>query len=351
METTFSTEYNTSKPYIKINKETSGFLIIIIILIIFVFFIFYFKPENSNQYEKKEHMTGGTLTQLFAKDSQDVYLNNNADIPATGNYTLFWNQPTRVANTFMNRGSPLPSLILPDTPMNPNPYALEASNSYYDNLMNECAKPANFTNPVLNLKDVLPDQNYVKSKQRKTVLKTKENKSKVKPIDLSETSNYESVKNEKSQINNEEILSDKLVPTIDDNILPSSLSSLSMPLNPNKPPNPYELANVAKQVATNKNTVDNLPALTQWKPIDYLYQGYYDNLLYNKDCLRNPSSCGSNSGGFRLGEDFNEPTKTLPNVNIDGNVFYPDSYTGSYFAQPNFDIMRPFPVILNKDRV
>ena len=52
---------------------------------------------------------------------------------------------------------------------------------------------------------------------------------------------------------------------------------------------------------------------------------------------------GGGSGGYRLGEDFVQATKAKAFVNLDGNIFYPDSYVGSYFTEPNFDIVKPYP--------
>jgi hypothetical protein len=369
MDSTFSS-YDVSEPYINLGTKDNkafNFFMFIILLVIFFIMIIPWNKINVNKKECKENMSGGTLTQLFAQDSQDTYLNPISNIQ-TGNYTLFWNQPTRVANTFQNRGSPLSSLILPDTSMNPNPYALQASNSYYDNILNKEARPVNFTNPVLSLGDVLPVKNSTKSTgstkstksvPRKAVSNTKAKSSDVRAMESSDSSDYSTVRGVGPESPDYLTLSDSCVvdknlstnsvPTIPDNILPSSLP---MPMNPNAPPNPYELANVAKKVATKKDTVDNLPPLTQWKPVDYLYQGYYNNLLYNKNCLQNPASCALGSaGGFRLGEDFNEPTKAHPYVQIDGNAFYPDSYVGSYWTEPNFDISRPIPIMLDKDRV
>ena len=77
------------------NNNNISYIIIIILLIIGLYYIF------NNKMEK---MTAGTLTQLFANDSQDTYLKSNVDSLATGNFNLYWNQPTRIANTFLNRG-------------------------------------------------------------------------------------------------------------------------------------------------------------------------------------------------------------------------------------------------------
>ncbi len=333
-----SDEITTSLFGINTNNRVFNFFLLFMILVILFIIIL---PWNSI-LGCKENMSGGTLTQLFAKDSQDVYLNNNVDKIATGNWTLAFNQPTRVANTFMNRGSPLSSLILPDTSMNPNPYAYQVSNNYVDNILDKNAKKLKFTNPVLNNQNTETNQitqlikpttsSTAKPKQNKT-----QTQSQSQSFDyLTYSDDIEINKNTNS------------VPTIPDDILPSSLP---MPSNPNKPDNPYELSNIAKQVAVKKSTADNLPAMTRWLPDDYLYQNMYNNLLYNKDCIKSPSSCGGGSGGFRLGEDFNEPTKTVPFVNIDGNTFYTDSYVGSYFIEPSFDGNKPYPFIPDKNRV
>ncbi len=61
----------------------------------------------------KEHMSAGTLTQLFAVDAQNKALNGDVDQTATGNYNLFWGQPSRVASTYPNRGQLLPATVLP----------------------------------------------------------------------------------------------------------------------------------------------------------------------------------------------------------------------------------------------
>lgn len=63
--------------------------------------------------EIMEHMTAGTLTQLFAVDAQNKALNGDVDQTATGNYNLFWGQPSRVASTYPNRGQLLPSTVFP----------------------------------------------------------------------------------------------------------------------------------------------------------------------------------------------------------------------------------------------
>lgn len=220
------------------DKNDHIFRFVILILVVVIFFIIVIPWDKL----KIENMTGGTLTQLFANDSQDVYLKSNVNKLATGNFDLFWNQPTRVANTFMNRGSPLPSLILPDTSMNPiNPGVRSNINSN--------------TNPY----------------------------------------------------------------------------ALTVPFVESKP---VDLSNVQ---------------MVNYKPRDYLYDELYNKLLFNKDCVGDPASCGSGEGGFRLGEDFNQATKAKEFVSLDGRLFYPDSYVGSYFMEPNFDIVKPYPYMPNSN--
>ena len=72
-------------------------LLIIIILIILYQFI---KPCKRILIEtqKHEHMSPGTLTQMYAQDAQDTYLKGNVDQISTGNFVLQWGQPTRIAS-------------------------------------------------------------------------------------------------------------------------------------------------------------------------------------------------------------------------------------------------------------
>lgn len=323
-----NSSFNASEPSISFGKSDKMFNFFMFIIIIIIFFIIVV-PWNSL---KKEGMSGGTLTQLMAQDSQDVYLKSNVDKLATGNFDLYWNQPTRVANTFQNRGTPLPTFILPDTPMNPNPYPIVASNNYTDYILNKSA--------------IVPNCPYAELDK-----KSKSNKTIPNPIFNKETQDLETLNGEKIQesdylvhpnVNkqtkqNKQIKQNTSVPIIPENILPSSL-----PISTLANSNPYELATVAKQVSTTKFQADNLPALTEWKPIDNLYQSTYNNLLYNKDCIKDPASCGGGAGGFRLGEDYVSSTRAKPYVNIGNNVFYPDGYVGSYFTDDlDFNIMRP----------
>jgi hypothetical protein len=100
--TTTDLSSTSSSDVLNITNNSNNTLYIILIIIAIIILYFYFNNG-------KENMTGGTLTQLFANDSQDTYLKSNVDSLATGKFDLYWNQPTRIANTFLNRGSPLPA--------------------------------------------------------------------------------------------------------------------------------------------------------------------------------------------------------------------------------------------------
>jgi hypothetical protein len=331
-----NSSYDISEPSISLGKSDKAFNFFMFIILIIIFFIIVVPWDKLGLNSKKEGMSGGTLTQLFAQDSQDVYLTSNGLPIKTGSFNLFFNQPTRVANTFMNRGTPLPSIYLPDTSMNPTKDPVIASNNYTDYILNKSAKTCK--NVELN-----PKKSYKPSKSNKTI---------PNPLATNGTSDYlklsDSGKEQAQETDPEFVLPDlsikssNSVPTIPDNVLPSSL-----PLDVLANSNPYELASAAlKSVVKTEQTKNNMPRLTEkMRPIDYLYQSYYDNLLYNKDCIKDPASCGGSSGGMRLGEDFNKPTNAKSIVDIDGTAFYPDSYLGSYrnFDFNGLDIMRPIP--------
>lgn len=242
-----------------INRQTFNFCsIILLIILLFTIVIILWNEQ------KKEGMTAGTLTQLFSNDSQDVYLKSNVDKLATGNFDLYWNQPTKIANTFMNRGTPLPTIILPNTQLNPNAKTISSI-------------PNNYTD-------------YIQEKSKYTM------------------------NNSNSNLNSN-----------------SSESNFQLIL-PKKPNSNFN--------SNQQNQLEYKP-----EPRDYLFESTYNNLLFNKNCLKDPASCGGGSGGFRLGEDFNQSTKAREFVNLNGKLFYPDSYVGSYFIEPNFDIMKPYPFI------
>jgi hypothetical protein len=348
MSSIFSSDTNISPPEISLGKDDKSFNFLMFIIVIIVFVIVVIPWDKLGK--KHEGMSGGTVAQMFAQDSQDVYLKGNVDKIATGNFDLYWNQPTRQGmNVFQNRGYPLYSILLPDTPMNPNANILEVSNNYVDNIINnEVYKKENeltFSNPVLKLDDVLPSKT----------------KPKINSLSPEETKDYETINGEEQEKTDyltfpevrktpKLVKSNKIsksIPTIPKNILPSSLP-ISVVVNSN----PYELSKVAKQVAKTKYTTDNLPALTQWTPENYLFQAYTDRAINYKNCLKDPASCTYGTfGGARLNDGFVQSTKSVSNVNLDGNYFYPDSYVGSYFTQPNFDINKPYPFIPNGNRV
>lgn len=58
------------------------------------------------------------------------------------------------------------------------------------------------------------------------------------------------------------------------------------------------------------------------------------------------ASLGTWHGGSRLGTNWNNATTALMSVDVNDTLtYYPDSYLGSYFVNPKFDIMKPYPVI------
>lgn len=313
-----------SVPEISLGKDDKNFNFFMFIVFIIIFAIIVIPWDKLNL--NRENMSGGTLAQLYAQDSQDVYLKGNVDKLATSNFNLFWNQPTRQANTFMNRGTPLNSIVLPNTSMNPTKNLIEVSNNYKNNIIDNNEDPIEktmkFKNPIMSLNNVLPENNKIKQE--------------IKSIYNSNKSN-----NHKKILNNS-------VPTLPKNSLPSSL-----PLNTVANSNPYELASVGKFVAKTKQTSDNLPKLTrEWSPSDYLYQAYYNNGINDTDCINDPPSCGNYSGSNnRLNSGFVQPTKAKSSVDIDSNTFYPDSYVGSYWIEPSFDISKPLPFLPESNKV
>jgi hypothetical protein len=96
----------------KIARGNFNFWMLAIITIFIVFYVISMMNKEEKKVSK-EHMTAGTLTQMFANDGQDTYLKNDINNEATGNFNLYWNQPTRVAGTYPNRGQLLPSVVLP----------------------------------------------------------------------------------------------------------------------------------------------------------------------------------------------------------------------------------------------
>jgi hypothetical protein len=227
--------FSTIKTFFNLNT-----LLILIIIIASIYLLAYFnKSETSTNVNEeinagiKEHMSAGTLTQLFAVDAQNKALNGDVDQLATGNYNLYWGQPSRVASTYPNRGQLLPATILP-----------------------QVAAQQNGNNP--NKLDINLNYNQTYSQQ----LDQKANKL-INYLDNTEKKNYNSC----------------------------------------------------------------------------LQQNCGEN------CYTNPQACGNGAGGYRLGSDFVEPTTAKPFISLQGNMYYPDEYVGSYWTAPIPDIMKPLPVI------
>ena len=220
------------------HNDSKNTLYVIFIIIAIIVLYFYLN-------KKIENMTGGTLTQLFANDSQDTYLKGNVDNLATGKFNLYWNQPTRLANTFLNRGSPLPS----------------TKNVETSNVM------------------LLPNQSNNK-------------------ITLNDIANINSEEIEEIEYNKNNNLSNNIM---------NGLSSCQK-----------------------CNGQCNNPKSCLQK------------------CKTNPSSCGGGAGGYRLETGFIDATTSPISQKIDENIVYPDSYVGSYFINPQPDIMQPYPVIINR---
>lgn len=330
-----NSSYDISEPSISLGKSDKPFNFFLFIIIIIIFFIIIVPWDKLGLTSKKEGMSGGTLTQLFAQDSQDVYLKSNVDKIATGNAFLYWGMPSRVLNTFQNRGTPLPSIYLPDTSMNPTKDPVIASNNYTDYILNKSAKTCK--NVELN-----PNKSDKPSKSRKTI---------PNPLATNGTSDYlklsDSGKEQGQETAPEFVLPDlskkssNSVPTIPVNVLPSSL-----PLDVVANSNPYELVSTAlKSVVKTEQTKNNMPILTKWTPENILFQSYLNNAIYNKDCIKDPASCTiGTSGGARLPDGFVQSTKSVNNINIDGTEYYPDSYLASYYND-NFNglnIMKPY---------
>lgn len=202
------------------------FIVIIIIIIIY----FWWNSKNN----KLEHMTAGTLTQMFAVDAQNKALNGDVNELATGNYNLYWGQPSRVASTYPNRGQLLPATMI-----------------------SRVAAEQNGNNPNKLDINLNYDQTYAQ-----------------------------------------------------------------------------QLDGKAKKLV---NYLDN----TEKKNNNFIQQNCGEN------CYTNPQACGNGAGGYRLGSDFVEPSTAKPFVSLQGNLYMPDQYVGSYWIAPEPDIMKPLPVVAN----
>ncbi len=115
------------------------------------------KEENGNI---KEHMSAGTLTQLFAVDAQNKAINGDVDQTATGNYNLYWGQPTRVASTYPNRGQLLPATVIPKVAAQQNgnnPNKLDINLNYNQTYSQQLDQKVN---KLVNYLDNTENKNY-----------------------------------------------------------------------------------------------------------------------------------------------------------------------------------------------
>ena len=146
-----------------IYKSSIGENIIILILILVLVLIYFFSKYI-------EPMSGGTLTQLFAQDAQDIYLKGNVDQLATGNFMLYWNQPTRVASGYSwgngvpNRGQ-LVSTLPPVKPTNTANYGMGKPNNDMTLNVNLVNQPDG-SNSLANAQDYSRFQQDVNSIQQ-----------------------------------------------------------------------------------------------------------------------------------------------------------------------------------------
>lgn len=307
--------YNFSNPSISLGKSDKAFNFFMFIILIVIFFIIIVPWDKLGLNESKEGMSGGTLTQLFAQDAQDVYLKSNVDKIATSDFNLYWNHPTRITQG-QNRGTPLTNIYLPKTQMNPTNPTNSKQTDIYESISDNLNEPT-YPNPIYkNLsKDdyVLPIDDYIFPIDSELILPVKR----------------------KSD----------LVPTLPKNILPSSVSLKTVSES-----NPYELVHVLK--LSHKSNNNKYPHMTKWKPIDYLTQQYYNDGLYKTNCVKNPNACGNGSGSDdRLNSGYVLPTKAVDYIEMDGEFFYPDSYVGSYYRPPDFDINKPYQFIPDSNQI
>lgn len=105
------------------NSKTWIFILIVLALFGFLYYIL-------SKSAEAEHMSGGTLSQMYAQDMQDTYLKGNVDQLATGNYLLHWNHPTRIASGYgFGNGTPNRGQLLSTIPqVNPKSDGLVSVN-------------------------------------------------------------------------------------------------------------------------------------------------------------------------------------------------------------------------------
>jgi hypothetical protein len=112
----FKSPNNIVLPNMETLKSTIFIAMYILIVIVIIILLYYYF------FPMKEGMSGGTLTQLYAQDSQNMYLNSADNGIMSGNFDLFWNQPSMVTQgNGTQRGVPLKEIAknLPQTSMNP----------------------------------------------------------------------------------------------------------------------------------------------------------------------------------------------------------------------------------------
>jgi hypothetical protein len=242
---TLNTDMSTDTSNKKCNYSWLIIIIVVAVIIYFWWNLFYNdcagtkNQTNKTNNENLEHMSAGTLTQMFAVDAQNKALNGDVNELATGNYNLYWGQPSRVASTYPNRGQLLPATMI-----------------------SRVAAEQNGNNP--NNLDINLNYDQTYSQQ----LDQKVNK----------------------------------------------------------------LVNYLDSTGNGKNK-DNSN--------QFLQQNCGEN------CYTNPQACGNGAGGYRLGSDFVEPSTAKPFVSLQGNLYMPDQYVGSYWIAPEPDIMKPLPVVAN----
>lgn len=264
---------------------------------------------------KMENMSGGTLTQLFSNDSQDTYLKSNVDNLATGQFDLYWNQPTRIANTFLNRGSPLPvgnsvpslNVVKVDEILN---------NDFNDNIdINEIAN-VNQEN-IENIEDIEDTDDIINTNSPSNMV------------------NEINKMHEKSEINsNTQNVMKKIL----------NLSGCS------KCNGRCNGGCNSKCNSNVKNIMKNESKSSTCSKCNRRCNGGCNNdpRSYIEKCRTNPSSCGGGAGGYRLETGFVEASRLPALQKIEEKIVYPDSYVGSYFINPIPDIAQPYPVMLDR---
>jgi hypothetical protein len=293
-----------------------------IILVVVVVIVFYFLYGTS-----MENMTGGTLTQLFANDSQDTYLKGNVDKLATGKFDLFWNQPTRIANTFLNRGSPLPSNK-----------SVEVSNNNQDLKSLKSVPSINVLPLVISEQtgNSIPSINILAT----PIIESSQEINELPSINNGELTNIEESNASPTEVN--EIVNE-LTGNIIDSINENNDEVVSLDMN-NMKLSGSEIANTMNDI---QNSIDIINKQDNRRASKCNGQCNNPKSCLKK-CKKDPASCGGGEGGYRLETGFIDASSLPAYEQIDGNTVYPDSYVGSYWVNPIPDISEPYPVIVNR---